>query len=62
MQLVRQHPHETAWQERTLFSFTNDANGAVPVGAVVRRGGFWYGTTFGWSGVAAAGTVYRIAP
>ena len=62
VQLVRPHPHETAWRERTLFSFTNDANGAVPVGAVVRRGGFWYGTTFGWSGVAAAGTVYRIAP
>jgi hypothetical protein len=62
VQLVRPQAHETAWRERTLFTFANDANGAVPVGAVVARGGFWYGTTFGYTGVAAAGTVYRIAP
>jgi hypothetical protein len=62
VQLVRPRAHETAWRERTLFSFANDENGAVPVGAVVGRGGFWYGTTFGYTGVAAAGTVYRIAP
>ena len=62
VQLVRPQAHETMWKERTLFTFANDANGAVPVGAVVARDGFWYGTTFGWSGVAGAGTVYRIAP
>jgi len=62
VQLVRPQMHEAVWKERTLFSFSNDANGAVPVGAVVARDGFWYGTTFGFSGVAAAGTVYRIAP
>ena len=62
VQLVRPEAHETAWKERTLFTFLNDANGAVPVGAVVERKGYWYGTTFGYSGVAAAGTIYRIAP
>ena len=62
VQLIRPRAHETTWRERTLFSFANDENGAVPVGAVVARGGFWYGTTFGYTGVAAAGTIYRIAP
>lgn len=62
VQLVRPQMHEAVWKERTLFSFANDENGAIPVGAVVRRDGYWYGTTFGYSGVAAAGTVYRIAP
>jgi uncharacterized repeat protein (TIGR03803 family) len=61
-QLVRPEAHETAWKERTLFTFANDANGAVPVGAVVAHKGSWYGTTYGYSGVAAAGTVYRITP
>jgi len=62
VQLVHPDEHQTAWKERTLFTFANDANGAVPVGAVVARKGSWYGTTYGYSGVAAAGTVYRIAP
>lgn len=62
VQLVRPQMHEAVWKERTLYSFTNEADGAVPVGAVVARGGFLYGTTFGFSGVAAAGTIYRIAP
>jgi len=30
--------------------------------AVLAQDGAWYGTTFGYSGVAAAGTVYRITP
>ena len=62
VQLVRPQMHEATWKERTLFTFTNDADGAIPVGAVVARDGFWYGTTYGYSGVAAAGTVYRIKP
>jgi len=62
VQLVRPQMHEATWKERTLFTFTNDANGAIPVGAVVARDGFLYGTTYGYSGVAAAGTVYRIKP
>ena len=62
VQLVRPEPGKTAWKERTLYSFTNGADGAVPVGTVVPQGGQWYGTTFGFTGVAAAGTVYRIAP
>jgi len=62
VQLVRPEPGKTAWKERTLHTFTNGADGAVPVGAVVPHGGAWYGTTFGASGVAASGTVYRIVP
>ena len=62
VQLVRPDAHQTAWKERTLFTFTNDADGAVPVGAVVAHNGLWYGTTYGYSGIAGAGTVYRVAP
>ena len=62
VQLVRPQMHEAVWKERTLYTFTNEADGAVPVGAVVARGGFLYGTTFGYTGIAAAGTIYRLAP
>ena len=62
VQLVRPEAGRTAWKERTLYTFTNGADGAVPVGAVLAQDGAWYGTTFGYSGVAAAGTVYRITP
>ena len=62
VQLVRPEGSRTAWKQRTLHTFTNGDDGAVPVGTVVEQEGQWYGTTFGWSGVAAAGTIYRIAP
>jgi hypothetical protein len=62
VQLVPPAGSRTAWKERTLHTFTNGDDGAVPVGTVVAQDGQWYGTTFGWSGVAAAGTIYRIAP
>jgi uncharacterized protein YceK len=51
---------QTSWTEQTLYTFTNDANGAVPVGDLLSRDGALYGTTYGWSGVAAGGTVYSI--
>ena len=50
------------WSEQTLFTFSNDANGAVPVGDLLSRDGVLYGTTYGFSGVAAGGTIYRITP
>jgi len=62
VQLVRPAGKRTTWQQRTLHSFTNGEDGAVPVGTVVMQAGAGYGTTFGFTGVAAAGTVYRIVP
>ncbi|HZP65064.1 MAG TPA: choice-of-anchor tandem repeat GloVer-containing protein [Rudaea sp.] len=52
----------TAWTEKTLFTFANDANGAVPVGVLLEADGAIYGTTYGYSGPAAAGTVFKLVP
>ena len=52
-----------AWTESTLFTFSNDANGAEPICALVPRGAYLYGTTTGsGSGSAPYGTIFRIKP
>jgi hypothetical protein len=52
-----------AWTEATLFTFSNDANGAQPSCALLSRGTYLYGTTTGTgSGGAPYGTIFRIKP
>jgi uncharacterized protein YceK len=53
-------PGRSNWTEQTLFTFSNDANGAVPVGVLLYADGAVYGTTYGYSGAAASGTVFKI--
>ena len=56
-------PANTAWTEQTLYTFSNDVDGAVPLGVLLPFNGAVYGTTFGsGSGPAAAGTVYKFTP
>jgi hypothetical protein len=50
------------WTERTLFKFTNDANGAMPESYLLERDGVFYGMTHGISGAAPYGTVFSVKP
>lgn len=52
---------QTAWTEKTLFAFSNDANGAQPEAGLTARGAF-YGTTAGLGQAGSWGTVFRISP
>jgi uncharacterized repeat protein (TIGR03803 family) len=54
----------TKWTEASLFTFTNNANGAQPIAAPLLRGGIAYGTTLGHDGPAPAryGTIYSVVP
>jgi hypothetical protein len=52
---------QTAWTEKTLFAFSNDANGSQPEAGLTARGAF-YGTTAGLGQAGSWGTVFRIAP
>lgn len=49
------------WMERTLFTFSNDANGAQPAAGITARGEL-YGTTEGLGKAGSWGTVFRIRP
>jgi hypothetical protein len=51
------------WRVKTLFSFTNDANGCSPTGPLIMRNGVIYGTTYGdGAGPAPYGTIYALKP
>lgn len=50
------------WKERSLFEFTNDANGADPESFLLENGGVFYGMTLGVAGPAPYGTVFSIKP
>ncbi|MBD5654694.1 MAG: hypothetical protein IAI50_05875 [Candidatus Eremiobacteraeota bacterium] len=50
------------WSGRTLFTFTNDANGADPESYLLQRDGVFYGMTHGDSGPAPYGTVFSLVP
>ena len=50
------------WSERTLFKFTNDANGAAPESYLLERGGIFYGMSHGVSGAAPYGTIFSLKP
>jgi len=50
------------WTERTLFKFTNDANGAMPLSYVLERDGVFFGMTRGVSGSTQYGTVFSLKP
>lgn len=50
------------WTERTLFKFTNDANGAMPLSYLLERDGVFYGLTHGVSGSTQYGTVFSLKP
>ncbi len=56
--------HQT-WKEKTLFTFTNDANGQQPTTPLLQVGGVFYGMTFGGgtgSSPAPYGTIFSIKP
>jgi hypothetical protein len=51
------------WRVKTLFTFSNDANGCSPTGSLVMRNGTIYGTTDGdGAGPAPYGTLYAFKP
>jgi len=51
------------WTETVLYSFAGGIDGAYPFASVViGKGGVLYGTTYGWSGGGAAGTVFSLSP
>lgn len=51
------------WRVRTLFSFSNDANGCSPTGPLIMRNRVIYGTTYGdGAGPAPYGTIYAFQP
>jgi hypothetical protein len=50
------------WTEKTLFTFTNDADGQTPDSYLLENNGVFYGMTYGGSGPAPYGTVYSFQP
>ena len=52
------------WREKTLFTFTNDANGENPTSLLFRMGKVFYGMTQSYSSTSPApyGTIFSITP
>lgn len=56
---------EPKWKEKTLFTFTNDANGENPASLLLQQGNVFYGLTQGIyqnTSPAPYGTVFSIKP
>jgi uncharacterized protein YceK len=57
------HAH---WKEKTLYTFTNGADGEQPTSLLLQRGGVFYGMTYGLPGDtksgAPYGTIFSIKP
>ena len=52
-----------AWQEKTLYSFSNDPlNEGQPESTLFRQGRQLYGTAAGYGTTGSFGTVFRISP
>jgi uncharacterized repeat protein (TIGR03803 family) len=61
-QLMPPSGSSTNWQVKTLFGFSNDANGASPTGPLVVRDGVLYGTTSGGGAPPATnGTIFAFS-
>jgi uncharacterized repeat protein (TIGR03803 family) len=55
-------PKESAWKEKTLFSFGEADQGAIPYGGLIFAQGNLYGTTFSGGGNNGSGTVFELQP